>query len=83
MTTIRMEHTQAVLRLYRHALQTAGSWSASRAHYRQLALGIRARFDANKKASPREATGLLLQAQVWSGRGGWMEAAVREGHMSS
>lgn len=63
-----LTHAQRVLRLYRHALQAADSWSSSRKDYRRTALEIRARFDRHKQlANAREAARLLAAGEVCGG----------------
>ena len=62
---MELSHSVRVLRLYRHALQSAGSWAASRSHYRKLAMEIRSRFDENKSITNiRQANALLAAGEV-------------------
>lgn len=54
-------HAQRVTRLYRHALKNTLSWCIDRASWREEALRIRARFDANKYVQDRRQAQALLQ----------------------
>lgn len=54
-------HAQRVTRLYRKALKNTLSWCIDRATWREEALRIRERFDANKHVHDRRQAKALLQ----------------------
>ena len=56
-----VSHAQRVTRLYRHALKNSLSWCMDRATWREEALRIRARFDANKAVQDRRLAVALVQ----------------------
>ena len=59
-----LTHAQKVTRLYRKALRNALDWCITRSVWRQEALEIRARFDANKDIKDiRRATILLEEGE--------------------
>eukprot|EP00053_Salpingoeca_punica_P001582 m.34102 g.34102 ORF g.34102 m.34102 type:complete len:113 (+) comp11104_c0_seq1:47-385(+) len=59
-----LTHSQRVLRLYRLALQHSRSWAIERPLWRAEALKLRARFDANKNASVKQAAKLLEDGEA-------------------
>ena len=54
-------HAQRVTRLYRHVLKNSLSWRIDRTIWREEALEIRARFDANKLVQDRRLALALVQ----------------------
>lgn len=55
--------TLQVVRLYRHSLKLLDSWSVSRDVFCDEADTLRARFDANRQASPAAVERLLREAK--------------------
>lgn len=59
-----LTHAQRVTRLYRRSLKHMLSWTVERALWRQEALELRARFDANKGIKDvRKAAQLLEEGE--------------------
>ena len=56
-----ISHAQRVTRLYRKSLKNSLSWCIERELWREKALRIRARFDANKDIKDRRLAQALLQ----------------------
>ena len=56
-----ISHAQRVTRLYRKSLRNSLSWVIDRALWREEALRIRARFDANKHIQDRRLALRLVQ----------------------
>ena len=55
-------HAQRVTRLYRRALKNSLSWCIDRATWREEALKLRERFDANKHVWDRRKVQALVEA---------------------
>ena len=62
MSSQAISHAQRATRLYRRALKNTLSWYIDRALWREQALKLRARFDANKHLRDRRAIQALLEA---------------------
>lgn len=56
-----ISHAQRVTRLYRHSLKNSLSWCIDRVMWREEALRIRARFDANRHIQDRRLAVSLVQ----------------------
>ena len=54
-------HAQRVTRLYRKSLKNALSWCIDRATWRQEALAIRTRFEANKHVQDRRQIQTIVE----------------------
>ena len=60
-----LTHTQRVTRLYRRSLKHLLSWAIDRPLWREKALDLRERFDANKDVKdPRIALKLLEEGEA-------------------
>lgn len=60
---LALTHAQRVTRLYRRSLKHLLSWTIDRQVWREQAVELRARFDANKYADVRRANGLLEEGE--------------------
>ena len=60
----KLTHKQEVTRLYRHALKHMLSWTVRRDLWRQEALELRERFDANKDVKDLKKARQLLEEGV-------------------
>mmetsp|Transcript_17261 Transcript_17261/g.35764 ORF Transcript_17261/g.35764 Transcript_17261/m.35764 type:complete len:163 (-) Transcript_17261:97-585(-) len=60
---VAIPHNQEVARLYRHSLRLMLSWAIDRDVFNDEADKIRARFDANRGASPAAAARLLQEGK--------------------
>ena len=58
-----LTHAQRVTRLYRRSLKHLLSWSIDRQVWREQAVELRAKFDANKYADVRKANALLEKGE--------------------
>ena len=56
-----ISHAQRVIRLYRKSLKNSLSWCIDRVLWREEALRIRARFDANRHVQDRRQALRLVQ----------------------
>ncbi len=64
MASSGLTHVQRVTRLYRRSLKHMLSWTIDRALWREEALELRARFDANKEIKDvRKAAQLLEEGE--------------------
>ncbi len=62
MASASLTHAQKVTRLYRRSLKHMLSWTINRASWREEALQLRARFDANKEINDVKKATQVLEA---------------------